>query len=154
MALTIVNNVLYGHDADIIEMVRQRIPVAAGGFTPSAVGLGVVVKNRLLGGVVFDQYTETDGHSNIFMSGAFDHPRWCSRRAIRQILSYPFIQLGCRRITMVTSADNAAARSLSSRLGFTEEGVLRCYFPGDADGIVYGMLREECHWLEGIDDGR
>lgn len=146
--LTIVNGVLYGASDDIVEMVRQRIPNAYGGFTPYATGLGVVRHGRLLGGVVFDQYAESDGHANIIMSGAFDSPAWCSKKTLRQLFLYPFVQLRCRRMTTITTADNEAARSLDERLGFVHEGTLRKIFPGDVDGIVYGMLREECRWLE------
>lgn len=146
--MRIVNDVLYGADADIIEMVRQRIPHAENGFSKDAVALGVVRHGRLLGGAVFDQYTEHQGQSNIVMSAAFDSPAWCTRKTLRQLYSYPFVQVGCRRMTTITRADNATARKADLMMGFREEGVLRCYFPGDVDAIVYGMLREECRWIK------
>lgn len=141
--ITLVNGVLYGASDTIVEMVRQRIPNAFDGFSKDAQGLGVVKDGKLLGGVVFDQWTER----NVVMSGAFDSPRWCSRQTLRQLFSYPFIQLGLRRMTTITTADNERAIRLDLKLGFQHEGTLRNFFPGDVDGVVLGMLREECRWL-------
>lgn len=148
MALTLIDGVLYGADKDIIEMVRQRIPQAHEGFGKDAVALGVVRHGKLLGGAVFDQFTEYQGQRNIVMSAAFDSPAWCTRKTMRRLYGYPFLQLGCRRMTTITRADNVAARSADERMGFKQEGVIRCYFPGDVDAILYGMLREECRWIK------
>ena len=141
--IQVIDGVLYGASETIVEMVRQRIPNAFDGFSEAAVGLGVVKDGRLLGGVVFDQYTER----NIVMSGAFDSPRWCSRSTLRRLFRYPFVQLGLRRMTTITTADNHRALRLDTWLGFQYEGTLRKFFPNDVDGVVLGMLREECRWL-------
>lgn len=146
--MDLVDGVLYGADRDIIEFVRQRIPQAQSGFASDAVALGVVRHGRLLGGAVFDQYTEFQGQANIVMSAAFDSPAWCTRKTMRRLYGYPFIQIGCRRMTTITRADNVAARSADERMGFIQEGVIRKYFPGDVDAILYGMLREECRWIK------
>lgn len=143
----VVENVLYGADRDICEFVRQRIPFCDGGFAPDAAGLGVMRQGRLVGGVVFDRFGETNGHANIFMSAAMDDPRWASRRVLRRLFSYPFVQLGCRRMTTVTTFDNAAALTADLKMGFEIEGVMKCLFPGDVDGVVLGLLRENCRWL-------
>lgn len=136
------DDVLFGYDAEICEMVRQRIPHAFEGFD-GAVGLGVVKNGKLVGGVVFDKYTGRD----ILMSAAFDHPGWCTRKTLRRLFAYPFQQLGCVRITTITRADNDKALRIDEGLGFKREGVLRKFFPGDADGIVLSILRDECKWL-------
>lgn len=140
----IVNNVLYGCDRDVAEMVRQLMPYPGAGFSDGCVALGVVRRNKLLGGVVFDQYDER----NILMSGGFTSPAWASPKTLRQLFAYPFVQLGLRRMTTITAANNASARALDERLGFKQEGILRAHYPGDVDAILYGMLREECRWLD------
>ena len=140
--IQVVNDVLYGASADIVEYVRQRIPNAAFGFAPDAVGLGVVKQGQLLGGVVFDQYTGL----NIVMSAAFESPRWATPKTLRQLFAYPFITAGCRRITAITTPENKAARAIT-KIGFQQEGILRNFFPGDVDGVVLGLLREECPYL-------
>lgn len=145
--MTILDGVLYGADKDIIEFVRQRIPHADAGFASDAVALGVVRHGRLLGGAVFDQYSEHAGHANIFMSAAFDSPAWATRKTLRRLYSYPFIQIGCRRMTTITQATNTAALRADLKMGFKVEGTIRCMFPGDVDGVALGMLREECVWI-------
>lgn len=47
---------------------------------------------------------------------------------------------------MVTAADNAPMIACLHKLGAREEGRLRKWFPGDVDGLVFGMLKEECRW--------
>lgn len=145
--IVIQNNVLYGADADIKEFVRKRIPNSEEGFAPDATALGVLRHGKLVGGVVYDRFGETNGHKNIFMSAAMDDPRWASRKVLRELYGYPFLQLGCRRMTTVTTFENKAALEADLKMGFQIEGVLRCLFPGDVDGVVLGMLREECRWI-------
>lgn len=145
--IQVVDNVLYGADADIKEFVRRRLPHVGEGFAPDATALGVLLHGKLVGGVVYDRFGETHGHANIFMSAAMDHPRWARRSVLHRLFAYPFIQLGCRRMTTVTTPDNQAAIKADLAMGFQIEGVLRCMFPGDVDGIVLGMLREECRYL-------
>lgn len=143
----VVDNVLFGADADIKEWVRRRLPHVGDGFAPDATALGVLRQGKLVGGVVYDRFGETNGHGNIFMSAAMDDPRWARRKVLQHLFAYPFITLGCRRMTTVTTPDNQAAIQADLKMGFQIEGVLRCMFPGDVDGIVLGMLREECRYL-------
>jgi RimJ/RimL family protein N-acetyltransferase len=53
------------------------------------------------------------------------------------------VQLGCRRATFRTRADNQAAIAAMARLGAREEGRLRKYYPGDVDAVVFGLLKED-----------
>lgn len=141
----LVGDILIGADADIKEYVRRRMPVALQSFSPTAVALGVVRHGRLLGGAVFDRYSD-DGR-DIMMSAAFDDPRWCTRKTLRALYSYPFLQLDCRRMTAITQSDNADAIKALIQMGFEHEGVLRCFFSDDQHGLLFGMLREECRWI-------
>lgn len=88
-------------------------------------------------------YTDQIG-TGITMNVAIDcGGKWMTREALRAVFRYPFRQLGCRRVTALIAAHNAASRRITEKLGFRQEGVLRAAVPGD-DLIVYGMLREEC----------
>lgn len=87
--------------------------------------------------------------SNVEMSIASDgSATWADRRFIRAVFSYPFLQLEKRRVTIITSEHNDRMLQQATRLGFTQEGRLRGWY-GDDDGILFGMLREECAWLKG-----
>ncbi len=140
-----VGPVLYGADEEVAAMVAARIPHARDGFGQSYNALGVVRKGILLGGVVYHNYR---GH-DIEVSAAFDSPRYASRETLRQFFSYPFIQLRCRRITTITARNNKRARRMDEYMGFKLEGVARKALDGEQDAMVYGMLREECRWING-----
>ena len=68
-------------------------------------------------------------------------------RPIRAMLRYPFVQLGCARLTAVTPAQNRAARAFLARLGFRQEGVHPDALPG-GDAVSYGLLaRDAARWI-------
>lgn len=106
------------------------------------VSIGIGDADRLLAAVLYTDYT---GHS-IQLSIAAESVRWCSRRTVKEIFSYPFNDLACLRVTALVASDNTRSISLVERTGWKKEGLLRKGF-GDVDMIVYGMLREECRWL-------
>lgn len=78
-------------------------------------------------------------------------PTWASRRILSMICGYPFIQLGCNRVTTVIRTDNHKSISLVERLGFkretTEEG-LRQFCQDGSNAHIYGMLKSECRWIK------
>lgn len=72
-----------------------------------------------------------------------DDFRWAlNRDGIIEVLSYPFIQLKCRRLTALVEKKNTIARKMVQRLGFVEEGKLRKAGP-KGDILVYGLLPDE-----------
>lgn len=95
--------------------------------------------------VLYTRFTR----SNVEMSIASDGTAtWLERGFIRAVFGYPFIVLGRRRVTVITNEHNRRVLRQAERLGFTPEGRLRGWY-GDDDGILFGMLREECAWLKG-----
>lgn len=86
--------------------------------------------------------------TNLEMSIASDGSKmWMGKDFLYASFSYPFNVLKKRRVMGVVHEDNAAALSLDRKLGFVDEGRLRKWF-GDKDGILLGMLHEECRWLK------
>lgn len=71
---------------------------------------------------------------------------WVSRSLLRAAFAYFFDQLGLPRVEARVHSQNEKALRLNEGLGFKREGVRRLSF-GDADGILLGMLREECRWI-------
>ena len=55
--------------------------------------------------------------------------------------------MGVDRFQALTKTSNDDAQDLLLRLGFMSEGVMRRYWDGTEDAIVYSMLRAECKWL-------
>ena len=135
---------VYGADAIVAAWVAARMP----NFDDDdsfgvCTGIGVVEGDKLIAGAVFHDYR---GH-NIEISFAADDARWATRKHIRAIFAYPFNQLGCVRLTTITSKKNARARKLDEGLGFRIEGVIRKGYDGKQDAIIYGMLKHECKWI-------
>jgi RimJ/RimL family protein N-acetyltransferase len=94
---------------------------------------------ELLAVVVFNLYSGADIAMHI---AAVPGRRWMTREFLRVAFRYPFVQLGCRRVSGFVPASNADAQRFDEHLGFRREGLMRHALPDD-DIIVYGMLREE-----------
>lgn len=102
--------------------------------------IGYEVAGELKGGVVFTQYTVT----NITLTTVLEAP--LTRRFLRAVFYYPFLQLQVRRVTALINSRNRASRKLVEKAGFVKEGRLRDAAVDD-DVIVYGMLKRECRWI-------
>ena len=135
--------------AGVAEWVAARIPHVgtAAGFGDCA-AIGFARDGELIAGAVFSNHR---GH-DIELSFAAADPRWARRGNLRAVFHYPFRQLGCARVTVVTGRNNARARRLAAGLGFTLEGIVRRGLDGREDAFVFGMLREECRWLSTTED--
>jgi Acetyltransferases, including N-acetylases of ribosomal proteins len=68
-------------------------------------------------------------------------------QVMRAVFSYIFDQLGCVRVTAITTKSNKRAREFLERLGFVLEGNLRRGYDGRRDALLYGLLRDECRFL-------
>jgi RimJ/RimL family protein N-acetyltransferase len=111
--------------------------------------IGVSRGDELLAVALFNNYDPP----NIEITFVTTTPRWASRQVIGRILAYPFRELGCRRLTAVTSARNIPTRAFLRRLGFSEEGFHPELFE-DSDGVSYGLLRRNAErWLEHYHEG-
>lgn len=126
----------------VVHWVAQRIRNSS--FGPEATAIGLEENGLIVCGVVYSQYSGTD----IQMSIAAETPRWCTRGNLRAFFHYPFEQLGCVRVTVLTAKANKRTRKLVEGLGFTLEGVHPKGMPdGVQTALSYGMLREKCKWL-------
>jgi RimJ/RimL family protein N-acetyltransferase len=120
------------------EWARQRIPhVPSWGEWCETIGLED--DGELLAVVVYNLYSGADIAMHI---AAVPGRLWMTREFLRVAFRYPFVQLGCRRVSGFVPASNADAQRFDEHLGFRREGLMRHALPDD-DIIVYGMLREE-----------
>nr|DAG45496.1 MAG TPA: acetyltransferase [Caudoviricetes sp.] len=129
------------NDPKTVLLVDAMIPGEK--FSPNLPSIGLLENGKLVGGVVYNQYTG----NGIAMHVAGLRKGWITRRFIRAAFEFPFVYLGCARVTGLVRTDNPVALDFDKRLGFVEEGVIR---KGDDDGcdlILLGMLKEECRWI-------
>jgi len=134
-------NLVLNRSDELAAWVARRIP-HVDSFGQCA-AIGVERGGECVGAVVYHEYRGND----IQLSCAATSPRWLSRAALRSIFAYPFIQLQVDRVTAFTPARARATRQFLESTGFIQEGIMRRGFDDD-DCVVYGMLREECKWIE------
>lgn len=105
--------------------------------------IGVVRGSDIVAAAVFYNYRAPD----IEIAFVTTNKRWATPQVVRGIFRYPFIQLGCKRITALTEVTNQPTRAFLCRLGFREEGYhVDAFLTGD--GISYGLLRKDAsRWL-------
>lgn len=136
--------IVANQDKRVAEWVASRITTFQLGSTPyTAIGLANET-GALLAGVVYENYTRTDIHMHV---AALPGRRWLSKAFLGEGFRYPFEQLGCVRVTGLVPARNLEAQEFDEHLGFVKEGRVRQILPNGDDLIVYGMLREECRFL-------
>lgn len=132
---------ILGRDRAIAEWVRQQLAPVIDDWGPMA-AIGIARGPEIIAGIVYNNYRWPSIEASI----AATSPSWCSRRMLAAIFAFPFRQLGCRRLGASTEVTNQPARAFLCRLGFREEGLLRCALP-HGDAVLYGMTAAECRWL-------
>ena len=133
---------IYGQDDRVIAFVSKKLEEYD--FPKNASAIGVESNGKLIAGVVFDGYTQAGISMHV---AALEGKHWLSKEFLYAVFAYPFLQLGCNRVTGLVRADNFKAQKLDEHLGFIKEGLIR---QGCSDGtnmILYGMLKNECRWI-------
>jgi RimJ/RimL family protein N-acetyltransferase len=128
-------SLIYGQDALVAEFVKQRIPHAQHGFD-KCVTIGVEQDGELIAGIVFFDWFPAWGNIYVAVAG---EGNWCTRRLLRRCYAFPFVQMQCKRVTVLIADNNRAAIELVMRIGFQLEGILR----GDPNCLVFGLLKAE-----------
>lgn len=138
-----MKTVIYGQEDRVIPWVGYRVD--EDDFSENDVAIGLEEDGELIAGVVYNWYT---GPSICMHVAAEPGKRWLNRDFLFAAFAYPFIQLKCNRVTGLVRVDNLDAQRFDEHLGFVKEGVLRKAADDGTDFILYGMLKEECRWLE------
>ncbi len=138
-----------GRDDAIAKFVTRRLKEPRG-FGKCA-AIGVIRNDKLCGGVVYYDFHPEIG--TIEVAFAFDAPSWITPDVLCSLFTYPFVTLKCQRMTAIVAKRNKRSRRFVEGVGFTFEGKARRGF-GKDDAMIYGMLIEECRWLEKKTDGQ
>ena len=118
-------------------------------FDGSHQAVGFTDNFKLLGGIVFHNFRPQDEKGPASIEGSIysTTPRWCSKTNLKAIFHYVFVVAKCYKFYAVIEATNQQAIVFLCRLGFSEEGRLKDHF-WSGDGIVFGMSKDNCQWLE------
>jgi RimJ/RimL family protein N-acetyltransferase len=141
--------ILTGHKELVAKWIATKIRDC---YTPPEKdyeAIGVVKDDSLIGGICYTEYREiAEGQHDIRLTAAGE-PGWLTKSTIKALLSYPFIQLRCIRITSIIAKPNMQARSLNERLGFKLEGKIRHGRGIGKDCLVYGLLKADAErWIK------
>lgn len=124
----------------VLDYVAERVGDFNRAFAQAA--MASVKDGRIIGAVVYHNFRTTD----IEMVCAGE-PGWLNRTALKAYFAYPFMQLGCRRVSVIIHRKNKRSRAFVEKLGWKMEGVHRKAMADGHDAISYGMLKENCRWL-------
>lgn len=105
--------------------------------------VGIIRGGKIIAGVVYSLYT---GNS-IAMNVAATAPGWLNKAFLRTVFRYPFEQLGVSRVSALVRTDNETSSKFVEHVGFVREGCIRKAESDGTDLYLYGMLKEECRWL-------
>ncbi len=89
---------------------------------------------------VFNNFTRRDIEWTV--AGRMTRGMW------RVSLEYMFETCEARRVTMRTKASNHHCIKSMNHLGARCEGRLRRYYENDEDALVFGLLKEECKYVQ------
>lgn len=122
--------------------VHQQVPVP---IVAGMKGLGLERDGELVAGVLYEGYNGV----NVWMHvAAAAGRRWLNKEFLRYCFYYPFVELGCRRVSGSVDASNEDARRFDEHLGFQQEAVLRGAAADGGDVILYVMRREDCRYVD------
>lgn len=136
MSATIISN-----PARVWAYVREQVPV---NMVADMRGLGFEKNGELVAGVLYEGWNGV----NVWMHVATTPGRRWSMEFLRYCFYYPFVELGCKRVSGYVEASNTAARRFDEHLGFTQEAVLKGAAADGGDVIIYVMRREDCRYVD------
>lgn len=112
----------------------------------SGTAIGFTFDGRMAGGAVYSNFNG----SNIYIEFAVEDRRIFNRASIWASFAYPFLQLGCRRVTALVDCGNFRSLALCKHLGFAYEATLEDAAPNGDHQIVFRMLKSECRWIRDL----
>jgi L-amino acid N-acyltransferase YncA len=104
--------------------------------------VGLVRDGKVLGGVVFEDYTGPCIRAHIALSS----PRVPSRKLFTTAVGYAYNQLGVQKMLAMIASNNLASLKMCLRLGFKAEAIIKGVFE-DSDLVIMSMTREDCAFI-------
>lgn len=101
-------------------------------------------EGKLLGGVVYENYTGPGGSILAHISGFA--PNWINRDMLYVMFDYPFNQLDCKQAFGQVAAKNTHSIEFNTKLGWETVMTLEGVFPDD-DMVLMRYRRENCRFL-------
>jgi RimJ/RimL family protein N-acetyltransferase len=104
--------------------------------------------NEFVGGAVVTNFRQGQFGNDCEISCAAETSMAFRPWVCTAVFRYIFVQLQCTRVTSITTKKNRRTRAFLERLGFALEGCVRRAYDGKRDALIYGLLAEDCRYLE------
>lgn len=134
-------DLIYGQEERLLAWALERVGLEA--FRPDAKTIGLEREGELVAVVVFDNFSTCDANMHIASDGT---RRWMNKSLLLAAFTYPFVQIGLKRLTGLVPANNEDALKFDENIGFEREG----YHPDadiSGDLISLGLLRKNCRFI-------
>ncbi len=135
------HDLIYGEDKRVSDWVAERILGIGRHGLSKGPAIGVMSDGRLIAGVVYNEYQPE--HRTMQLHIASSSPMWARKETIRDLLAYPFLQLGVYKCWVQTPIDNEKSLKATKHIGFQVEAVLRHHFGIGRNGVISGMVLPE-----------
>jgi RimJ/RimL family protein N-acetyltransferase len=110
---------VYGQDKAVADFVAQLTPdVRLRGFPQASKAIGVIEDGRLVAGVVYHNFNPDAGVIEMSV-GALPGKYWMTSETMRRVFDYPFLDIGCQLVLMLTPEENTRALRQLAAIGFT-----------------------------------
>jgi Wiskott-Aldrich syndrome protein len=120
---------IYGDDERLAAWIGEQLGAR---FSPPYICIGIVRNGTLAAACLYNNFNLPD----VQMTIASTSPRWSTRQVIARLFSYPFLELGCGRVSALTRVHNQLARGTSPA-----SASARRLSPADVFGRRRGQLR-------------
>ncbi len=140
--------ILWGCSQNAIERdlmaawVAQRIWPNSANQIGGCVCMAVLSGNKIAGCVAYHNYDPRAGV--IELSAAADNKRWLTKRSLKEMFEYPFVDLGVQMVIARTSADEKQAHlhKIFKTYGFKSQIIPRLYGRNE-DGILFSLTDDD-----------
>ena len=106
-----MTNLVFGRDEELVTWAERS---GLGPFQRPLTAIGVVDdEDKIMAVAIYNNYRYS---SDIEVSFVAATPRWATQGNIRAMLSYPFVQLGVKRLSAITTKKNKRCRKLLTGL--------------------------------------
>lgn len=130
---------------ELIAWAAPRMGVEQGRMPSETIALGVLDEQGIIHAVIcLNAFYGDQASLHIATNG---RKRWATRAVFAVVFSYAFHYRKLKRLEFRVSCKNIPVQILALKTGLRIEGVARCGANDGEDGIVFGMLAQECRWL-------
>jgi len=124
-----------------VDLLPMRAQIAPSMAQP----VGVVSDDyaRLYAVAVWHNYIAEYGLIELTAASKAGAIHWGRPSVIRDILRYPFQQIGIRKMVVHIAASNRAANAVAAKAGLTREATLRHHYANKQHAVMWSMTAHE-----------